>query len=62
MSTDKFCPLPFIHISSTNESNYRICCSTDEQVILKDDGTPYNIQRDSVVEVWNSDYYKKISR
>jgi len=60
MSTDKFCPLPFIHISSTNDSNYRICCSTDEQVILKDDGTPYNIQRDSVVEVWNSDYYKKI--
>jgi organic radical activating enzyme len=60
MSTDKFCPLPFIHISSTNDSNYRICCSTDEQVILKDNGTPYNIQRDSVVEVWNSDYYKKI--
>ena len=60
MSTDKFCPLPFIHISSTNDSNYRVCCSTDEYVILKEDGTPYNIQRDSVVEVWNSDYYKKI--
>jgi MoaA/NifB/PqqE/SkfB family radical SAM enzyme len=59
-SSDKFCPLPFTHISSTNDGNYRVCCYSEETAIPKADGTAFNIRRDSVVEVWNSDFYKQL--
>jgi organic radical activating enzyme len=55
-----FCLLPFTHISSTNDGNYRACCCSEEIVIAKDDGTPYNMKRDSVTEVWNSKHYKQL--
>jgi len=55
-----FCLLPFTHISSTNDGNYRACCCSEEVVIAKDDGTPYNMRKDSVLEVWNSEHYKKL--
>lgn len=55
-----FCLLPFTHISSTNDGNYRACCCSEEIVIAKDDGTPYNMRKDNVLEVWNSDAYKKL--
>ena len=56
----KYCPLPFIHISSTNDGNYRVCCYSEETAITKPDGTAYNMRRDSIVEVWNSDFYKQL--
>ncbi len=56
----KFCPLPFVHISSTNDGNYRVCCYSEETAIIKGDGTPYNMRKDSIVEVWNSDFYKQL--
>ena len=55
-----FCLLPFTHISSTNDGNYRACCCSEEIVIAKPDSTPYNMRKDSVLEVWNSDQYKKL--
>jgi organic radical activating enzyme len=58
--SDTFCLLPFTHISTTNDGNYRACCCSEEIVIPKDDGTPYNMRRDNVLEVWNSDHYKKL--
>lgn len=56
----KYCPLPFIHISSTNDGNYRVCCYSEETVIPKTDGTAYNMRKDNIIEVWNSDFYKKL--
>jgi MoaA/NifB/PqqE/SkfB family radical SAM enzyme len=56
----KYCPLPFIHISSTNDGNYRVCCYSEETAITKDDGTAFNMRRDSVVDVWNSNFYKTL--
>jgi len=56
----KFCPLPFIHISSTNDGNYRVCCYSEETAITKADGTAYNMRQDSIVDVWNSDFYKQL--
>lgn len=56
----KYCPLPFIHISSTNDGNYRVCCYSEETAITKPDGTAYNMRSDSVEEVWNSDFYKTL--
>lgn len=55
-----FCLLPFTHISSTNDGNYRACCCSEEIIVAKPDGTPYNMRRDNVMEVWNSDQYKKL--
>lgn len=55
-----FCLLPFTHISSTNDGNYRACCCSEEVVISKDDGTPYNMRRDSVMDVWNSKQYRQL--
>lgn len=55
-----FCLLPFTHISSTNDGNYRACCCSEEIVIAKPDGTPYNMRKDNVIEVWNSEQYKKL--
>lgn len=55
-----FCLLPFTHISSTNDGNYRACCCSEEVVIAKEDGTPYNMRTDSVIEVWNSEQYKRL--
>lgn len=55
-----FCLLPFTHISSTNDGNYRACCCSEEVVISKEDGTPYNMRTDSVAEVWNSKQYKQL--
>lgn len=55
-----FCLLPFTHISTTNDGNYRACCCSEEIVIPKADGTPYNMRRDNVLDVWNSDHYKKL--
>lgn len=57
-----FCLLPFTHISTTNDGNYRACCVSEEVVIAKPDGTPYNVRTDSVMEVWNSDQYRQLRK
>jgi organic radical activating enzyme len=57
-----FCLLPFTHISSTNDGNYRACCCSEEIVIAKNDGTPFNMRKDSVIEVWNSDQYRQLRK
>ena len=57
-----FCLLPFTHISSTNDGNYRVCCCSEEVVITKDDGTAYNMRKDNVNEVWNSNFYKNLRK
>ena len=54
--------MPFTHISSTNDGNYRVCCCSEEVTITKDDGTPYNMAKDSVDEIWNSDFYKGLRK
>ena len=56
----KYCPLPFTHISSTNDGNYRVCCYSEETIIPKPDGTAYNMRRDNIVDVWNSNFYKQL--
>ncbi len=62
MNQKTFCLLPFTHISSTNDGNYRVCCCSEEKVITKPDGTAYNMRKDSVIEVWNSEHYKQLRK
>lgn len=58
-----FCILPFTHMSSSNEGNYRVCCTSEEMGeggIMKSNGQAYNMRNDSITEVWNSDFYKQL--
>jgi len=57
-----FCILPFTHIGSTNDGNYRVCCYSEEVVINDENGQPYNMRTHSVDQVWNSDFYKTLRK
>jgi len=56
-----FCVLPFIHLATTTEGNCRLCCKVSKfDTINKPNGTPYNVNVDSIDEIWNSDHYNQI--
>ena len=56
-----FCVLPFIHLATTTEGTCRLCCKVSKfDTINKPDGTPYNVNVDSIDEIWNSDHYNEI--
>jgi MoaA/NifB/PqqE/SkfB family radical SAM enzyme len=56
-----FCVLPFIHLATTTEGTCRLCCKVSRfDTINKPDGTPYNVNVDSIDEIWNSAHYNKI--
>lgn len=60
-SHKNFCVIPFIHLATTTEGNCRLCCKVSKfDTINKPDGTPYNVNVDSVDEIWNSDHYTEI--
>ena len=49
-----FCPYPWIHGSCTVTGSYKICC------LASDEKNPYIFGKDSLSEIWNSDYMKDI--
>ena len=56
-----FCVIPFIHLATTTEGTCRLCCKVSKfDTINKPDGTPYNVNADSIDEIWNSDHYTEI--
>ena len=56
-----FCVMPFIHMATTTEGNCRLCCKVSKfDTINKPDGTPYNVNVDSVDEIWHSAHYNEI--
>ena len=57
-----FCILPFTHIGSTNDGNYRVCCYSEEVVITDQNNQPYNMRTHSVDQVWNSEFYKNLRK
>ncbi len=60
-SHKNFCVLPFIHLATTTEGTCRLCCKVSKfDTINKPDGTPYNVNVDSIDEIWNSDHYTEI--
>lgn len=61
MTIKNFCILPFIHLATTTEGTCRLCCKVSRfDTINKPDGTPYNVNVDSIDEIWNSDHYTEI--
>lgn len=59
---DTFCILPWMHLATNASGNLRVCCNSTpgKNFILKDDGTPYKLNKDDLLEAWNSSVYKKI--
>ena len=61
MSFKNFCILPFIHLATTTEGTCRLCCKVSKHdTINKPDGTPYNVNVDSIDEIWTSEHYTEI--
>ena len=63
-NNDTFCALPWMHVATTPGGSFRICCSSDNSnnKILKDDGTPFKIYKDSISDVLKSKTYSDIKR
>ena len=62
--SETFCILPWNHIATTSTGNFRVCCNSTpgENYILKEDGSSYNISKDEISEVWNSQTYTTIRK
>ena len=56
---DYKCMLPWISIAANTTGTTRPCCIS-EDVIKRDDGTPYNLAKDSIVEIFNSNYMRNL--
>jgi MoaA/NifB/PqqE/SkfB family radical SAM enzyme len=56
----KFCVLPFIHFATTTEGTCRLCCKVFGDLIVDDNGNPYNVNTHSVEEIWNSNYMRDV--
>lgn len=57
----KFCVLPFIHLATTTEGNCRLCCKVSKtDVITDENGEPYNVNKHSIDEIWNSEYMRDV--
>lgn len=65
-----FCPLPWIHLACRPNGDVRLCCTanasgvdsldTKEVGLVTSNGFITNLQRNSIEEVWNSDYMKSV--
>lgn len=54
------CIIPFFHVSTTNDGNFRACCVSEDVIVPKEDGTPFNVRQDSIVDAWNSKQYREL--
>jgi len=61
-NSNTFCALPWMHIATSPGGTFRVCCNSDNRnnKILKEDGTPFKIYKDSVEDVKNSPTYALI--
>ena len=54
-----FCIYPFYNINSNTDGSVKLCCNIrDNSHVKKNDGTEYNLGKDSIDEIWNSDHLK----
>ncbi len=61
MSFKNFCILPFIHLATSTDGTCRLCCKVSKyDTINKPDGTPYNVNVDSIEQIWNSEHYQQV--
>lgn len=64
MSNRAWCPLPWLGLNVRNNGDVRICCnanvSANQGLVTKEDGTFYNLGKDSIQDFRNADLMKDI--
>ena len=70
MTHKTFCKIPFTQIATFNDNHYHHCYAgipTDSDLtdftqfaVKKEDGSPFDIIETSFIDVWNSEWYKKL--
>lgn len=62
MKSETFCVLPWMHLATTASGNLRVCCNSvpGDNLIRKEDGSPYKLYKDDLNEAWASDTYRTI--
>jgi len=68
-NSDKFCPLPWIHLATRPNGDVRVCCTAnasgagedDDKTagLVKKDGIAMNVRDHTIEEVWNSDHMRR---
>lgn len=56
-----FCSLAWLGITTDPDGSLRPCCISSDH-ISKNDGTFFNLGKDSLEEIYNSDFYKKLRK
>ncbi len=55
----RFCKLPFNSLELSPDGTVQVCCKIDKE-ICKPDGTKFNLVKDQLSDVWNSEDLKSI--
>ena len=69
LSSNTFCPLPWIHLATRPNGDVRVCCTanasgadsidTKDIGLVKRDGVVMNLRDHTIEEVWNSEQMRK---
>ena len=69
LSSNTFCPLPWIHLATRPNGDVRLCCTanasgadiidTKDVGLVKQDGVVMNLRDHTIEEVWNSEQMKQ---
>ena len=54
--------MPWIHLSSLPDGSTRLCCKAVDNRVTDNAGNKMNLGKDSIDDIWNSDYYQQIRR
>ncbi len=57
---DRFCIVPFIHLSTSPLGLLRPCCFSSQYKIKDRDGADFNFGHDQLSSIWSSESYKKL--
>jgi hypothetical protein len=55
-----FCNLPWTQLYVATSGHQRICCMNTENIEKSDGYRQYNMNKDEILDSWNSDYLKKM--
>ena len=55
---DKFCVLPWLNLNTNTNGNIKLCCNIQLDHWVRDQklGRPYNLGKDDIETIWNSQY------
>jgi MoaA/NifB/PqqE/SkfB family radical SAM enzyme len=55
-----FCSYPWYHLYVHTSGHQRICCMSEDNIVKEDGYKQFNMQEDTILDSWNSDYMKNL--